>query len=170
MANGRDPRSSKRKGSEIKDDHGFVVNPYVPKFISETPWYAEGATSKPDRDSDSRTFDEIHDRWQRYEPSSWKPPNKPQPRTSSTDLSTKDAESDDRRVCKNLRLREDVIQYLGPASDPPKPLTVADSDPFAWDPESRRKTIHRNTNSSHIELVTSPLKAEKGPPDRRKKY
>lgn len=186
----------------IKDDYGYIVNPYVPKFIAKTPWYAEKINEKqgktatsstvpflrkdqPDTKSESRTYDEKHDRWHKYDESDWKPQEIKGDASSSADkekITTIDPYS---RTCsRNLRIREDVAKYLDKSNtaiaesyDPKsRSIGIRESSKedsrgnfFAWD-ESRIDIRKKNSTVSTQTYGPNPNKANIRKDDRRYNY
>ena len=156
-----DINGSEKKLPVIKDDYGYVVNPYVPKFISKTPWYADAAKvlnnskiHKPvflkkqiDLKKDLRTYDEKHDRWNNFENKDWTPKTV-KPCNSSDLYSANESVCLDpySRTCsRNLRLREDVAKYLDKSNS-----EITET----YDPKSRgigiRDKVTKNKNSHNF--------------------
>ena len=155
--------AEEKKLPVIKDDYGYIVNPYVPKFISKTPWYAEetqrteGASEsgrtlsdlrkdKSISDSNYRSYDEKHDRWNKYDESEWKPQEPKAEASSSADKDKINVVDPYSRTCsRNLRIREDTAKYLDKSN-----AIIAET----YDPKSRsigiKETIKGESRSNHF--------------------
>lgn len=189
----------------IKDDYGYIVNPYVPKFISKTPWYAEKAdntggssTSKvlptlrkaqKDRNKEECSYDEKHDRWNKYDEADWKPQEISKDSSAETEKEKEKETTIDpySRTCsRNLRIREDVVKYLDKFNSAvaktydPKSRSLGIRERsrsqdreshFAWD-ESRKNlaTPSQSQNVDQKSYVPPPKREISKKDDRRYNY
>ena len=109
----------------IKDEYGYVLNPYVPKYISKRPWYIkEKEGTKPCMDlgkvetkhKDERSFDEVHDRWNNFDINDYIPKSETEAKERIHGEESRKkkftGEIIEKEKLSNLRIREDLVKYL----------------------------------------------------------
>jgi hypothetical protein len=144
----------------IKDEYGYVLNPYVPKYLSEKRWYTEEKLEispslnieNLESKNPKRNFDEIHDRWNNFDindHSSTICIDKEKHIESQLNKKTKKDQIGKENL-SSLRIREDLVKYLDKESSHvsynPKSRSLISQDVshrsedqlFPWD-ENQRK-------------------------------
>lgn len=187
MKNVKDCINIEKDIPAIKDDHGYIVNPYIPKFISQKPWYiSENKNSRNNNilskdPFNKRTFDEIHDRWNNYDNKDWTPSGKETIQVNKEkdkEFSTYDPYS---RTCsRNLRIREDMAKYLDKSisnSDMYNPKSrsfllsdkievSSNTNTFAWEDSGRKINLPK----IHFQSEASSGANTSAKNDRRLRY